>query len=164
MIIGDPCRFAFLIERVPQWESGYFNGLMFLIVNDSIYPKEVRTTTLCCELSELLDAQSVLRNPVIDTALFRMETAECFRRITEAVYPEDYEIDNDYRYLIPFHEINDSGFSIFAVSDGENVRILVGEWEQASCSFVEETVIGMQEYCDIAKQLQEYEQGMRVDR
>ncbi len=161
MLIGDPSRFAFLLERVPQWENGYLNGLMFLIVNDSIYPREVRTTTLCCELPELLDAQSALRNPVIDTALFRMETAECFRRITEAVYPEDHETDNDYRYLIPFHEINDSGFSMFAVSDGKSVRILVGEWEQGVHSFVEETVILMEEYRRIAEQLQEFEQELR---
>lgn len=161
MIIGDPYRFAFLLERIPQWESSHFNGLMFLLVNDNIYPKEVRTTTLCCELPELLDAQSALRNPVIDTALFRMETAECFRRIAEAVYPEDYEIDNDYRYLIPFQEINDSGFCVFAVSDGESVRILVGKREQGARSFVEETAIPMDEYRRIAEQLQEFEQELR---
>lgn len=32
MLLGDPYRFAFLIERIPEWEkTGWKNGIMFVI-------------------------------------------------------------------------------------------------------------------------------------
>ena len=55
MLLGDPYRFAFLIERIPEWEkTGWKNGIMFVIINDDVYPKYVRTTTFNSEMPDIL--------------------------------------------------------------------------------------------------------------
>ena len=59
MLLGNPYKFAFLIERIPDWEKGSWkNGIMFVIINDNIYPKDVRTTTFNSEIPEILDSDS----------------------------------------------------------------------------------------------------------
>ena len=108
-------------------ENSFINGLMFLMINDTLYPRSVRTTTFNCELTELLDDRSPMVNPVIDKALYRLGDDELFVTLADRTYPVDADIDNDYSYLLPFHEINDEGWSIFIISDGESVRLFVGE-------------------------------------
>ena len=83
MLCGNPSGFAFLIERIPEWEvSSWKNGLMFVIVNDDIYPKDVRTTTFNSELPDLLNPDSAFMHPVIDKALFAKNDQEILDYVT----------------------------------------------------------------------------------
>jgi len=132
MFIGDtsyPNNFGFIIERMEGWEDrSFINGLMFLMINDELYPKYVRTTTFNCELDELLDDDSPLIRPVVDKKLYQLDDAELLKMFVNITYPDiddDDDIDNDYSYLLPFHEINDDGWSIFIISDGENIKLFV---------------------------------------
>ncbi|MBQ8965365.1 immunity 42 family protein [Ruminococcus sp.] len=128
MFIGDtsyPNNFGFIIERMGWEDKSFLNGLMFLMINDELYPKYVRTTTFNCEPDELLDDDSPLIRPVVDKKMYQLDDAELFDILAKATYPEDDDKDNDYSYLIPFHEINDEGWSIFIISDGENIKLFV---------------------------------------
>lgn len=130
MVIGDPYRLAFIVERMPIWEppgDTFRNGIMFLCVNGEIYPKDVRTTTLGCELPWLLAPESPLMNTVVDKELFALPSGELLAYLESITYPEDIDTDNDYRFVLPFEEISDRGFDVFVLSDGENVRVLVGQ-------------------------------------
>lgn len=126
MLIGEPYKFCFLIERIPEWENESFkNGMMFVCVEDSIYPDNVRTTTLNSELYSLTDMNGAFMNPVIEPDTYLFTENELFQHIMRVTYPEDDELDNDYRYEWEFHEINDAGYRFFSVSDGSKVKILV---------------------------------------
>lgn len=134
MVIGDPYRLAFIVERMPIWEpqnDSFRNGIMFLCVSGEVYPKDVRTTTLGCELPWLLAPESPLMNTVVDKELFALPSGELLAYLESITYPDDTDddddIDNDYRFVLPFEEISDRGFDVFVLSDGENVRVLVGQ-------------------------------------
>ena len=134
MVIGEPYKMAFILERMNIWEppgDTFRNGIMFLCVNGEIYPKDVRTTTLGCELPWLLAPESPLMNTVVDKELFKLPSGELLAYLESITYPDDTDddddIDNDYRFVLPFEEISDRGFDVFLVSDGENVRVLVGQ-------------------------------------
>ena len=150
MLFGDPNKFAFLIDRVPEWEmGGWINGIMFVIVNGEVYPKDVRTTTFGSELYSLLTDNSAFINPINDKELYGKDGPELLRHLADMTYPPNPDDDNDYRFLIPFHEINDSGYHLFILSNGDQVKILVGKWEEEKVAFVDETELSMQEYNQI---------------
>ena len=153
MVIGDTTKLSFIIERIPEWEDESFkNGIMFVTVNDSIYPKELRTATLNCEFADFLSSRSAFMVPVCDKELYSKPDEELFQSIFSETYSDGIE---SYRFLIPFHEINDAGHWLFIVTDGENVKILVGRWDHEAdiCSFVEAVEISMEEFEGIKTQL-----------
>ena len=126
MIIGIPNRLCFLIERVPEWENETSkNGMMFLCVEDDIYPDCIRTTTINSELCALTASNSAFMNPVIEPDIFSLEENELFSHMMRVTYPENEKSDNDYRYEWDLHEINDAGFRVFSVANGHKVKILV---------------------------------------
>ena len=48
MLFGTPDKFAFLIERVPEWEDvSYVNGIMYVCLNWKMYPDTLRN---CAEI------------------------------------------------------------------------------------------------------------------
>ena len=148
MILGDPYKFAFLIERIPDWEKGSWkNVIMFVIINGDIYPKNVRITTFNSEIPEILDPDSAFINPIIDKKLYEKSDSQ----IVEFV--DDEEKENYYRYFIPFHEINDSGYRFYIVSNNCNVKILVCKLESEKTELVDRLEISIQEYNEIKSQV-----------
>lgn len=130
MVIGDPYRLAFIVERMPIWEpqnDSFRNGIMFLCVSGEVYPKDVRTTTFFSELPDILGEGSALMNVAVDRELYAMPSDELLAYLENITYPEDIDTDNEYRFIVPFTEISDRGFDVFVLSDGENVRVLVGQ-------------------------------------
>lgn len=130
MVIGDPYRLAFIVERMPIWEpqnDSFRNGIMFLCVSGEVYPKDVRTATFFSELPDILGEGSALMNVAVDRELYAMPSDELLAYLENITYPEDIDTDNDYRFIVPFTEISDRGFDVFVLSDGENVRVLVGQ-------------------------------------
>lgn len=148
MLLGDPYKFAFLIERIPDWEKDIWkNGIMFVIINDDIYPKSVRTTTFNSELPEILDSESAFINPIIDKELYGKSDEQTIEFVS------DEENEYYYRYFIPFHEINDSGYRLYVISNSCNVKILVCKLESEKTELVDKLEIPIQEYNEIKSQV-----------
>lgn len=157
MVIGDPYRFGFLVERVEDWEyPPFINGLMFLYLNKKAYPKELRTTALSTELPELLDEGSPLVSPKKDERMFALDSSERFELLYRRTYPEDIDKESDLSYLIPFHEINDAGFAVFTLTDGESVMITVGEWSQGRLLPLDEYICEKTKYFGVIDRLREF--------
>ena len=56
MLAGNPDKFAFLIERVSDWETeGFVNGVMYVYINGKAYPKKLHTTTLNVDIAHLFN-------------------------------------------------------------------------------------------------------------
>ena len=111
MLFGNPERFAFLIERVPEWESiTFINGIMYVYLNGKMYPDSLRTTTLNVDLMFLFDSTMPDFQPKVNENFYAMDTAELFKKLCEITFPDDYDTDNDYSYLIPLQETEDSGY------------------------------------------------------
>ncbi len=148
MIIGDPYKAAFLIERIPEWEKDRWkNGIMFVIINGEMYPKEVRTTTFNSELPSLLAANSAFADPISDRSLYNKTASEILE------YISDDENENYYRYFIPFHEIENSGYRFYILSDGSSIKILICEFIDGEFILKDKTELSMREYEDIKSKL-----------
>ena len=124
MLIGNPDKFAFLLEIVPEWCSDNFiQGILNVYVNGVQYPDALRTTTLSSDIHWLLEDTSPFINPQINEELYSLETVELFNTLSKLTFPETGE--NDYSYLIPLHEISDAGFYLFIVASEKEVRLLI---------------------------------------
>ena len=159
MIFGNPDKFAFLIEKVPEWcGNGFVNGLLYIYVNGEMFPKKLYTTTLS-DLWSLFDY--AFTNPPKDERLYALPDDELFAELRRLRFPEyftdDEDADEDYRYDIEYYEIGDWGYDIFAVSNGENVRVLIGHWEnRESFELVNSTRITLSEFTKLRDEFSEY--------
>ena len=68
-------------------------------------------------------------------------------------FVDDEEKENYYHYFIPFHEINDSGYRFYIISDSCNVKIFVCKLENDKPSLVDRLEISIQEYNEIKFQV-----------
>ena len=124
MLIGNPDKFAFLLEIVPEWCSNNFiQGILNVYINGVQYPDALRTTTLSSDIHWLLEDTSPFINPQVNEELYSLETVELFNTLSKLTFPETGE--NDYSYLIPLHEISDAGFYLFIVASEKEVRLLI---------------------------------------
>lgn len=126
MIIGNPYYFAVIFEVVECWNADktFQNGMLFLAINAEIFPKEIQSATLSCEFAKLTES---LKNIPIDEKIFNMLKHKAYSEIYNKVFPEDWNINNDYRYMISTPSFSDNDYLVFAVSNGEKVRILAGK-------------------------------------
>lgn len=166
MIFGDPDKFAFLIEKVPEWcANGFVNGLLYVYVNGEMFPKELHTTTLS-DLWSLFDY--AFANPPIDERLYALPDDELFAELWQLRFPEyftddedadedyRYDIECDYRYDIDYYEIGDWGYNIFAVSNGENVRILIGRGSGEEFALESSAEVTLGEFTKLRDEFSEY--------
>lgn len=166
MIFGNPDKFAFLIEKVPEWCDGFVNGLLYIYVNGEMFPKKLYTTTLS-DVWSLFDY--AFTNPPKDEWLYALPDDELFAELRRLRFPEyftddedededyRYDIEYDYRYDIEYYEIGDWGYNIFAVSGGENVRILIGHWENSdNFELVNSSEISLEEFTRLRDEFSEY--------
>lgn len=164
MLFGNPDKFAFLIEKVPEWNDGFVNGLLYVNVNGEIFPKELYTTTLS-DVGSVFDYAFV--NPPKDERLYALSDEELFAELRKmrynAHFTDDEDADEDYRYDIEYYEIGDWGYHIFAVSGGENVRVLIGYWVdprgdvlENSLKLVNSVEITLEEFTKMREEFSEY--------
>lgn len=160
MFIGDvkyPCDFGFFIERIPEWEDGTLkNGFMFMMMNSELYPKNVRTTTLSTELYDLLADNSAMKKPVIDRELYHRDSKTLFTVMAERTHGKDYDALYDLSFLIPFQEITDEGWNIFIISDGDNIKIMSGRWQDDKLLYHDEIEMSTQKYFDTIAELEKF--------
>ena len=94
MIIGDPYKFAILSGIINEWnmDDTFGNGVLLFCVNGDIYPKEVVTATLRCEIEYL---KLKLRSLTIDKRLYALPPQQAFAEIYDITFPEDIDNDNE---------------------------------------------------------------------
>lgn len=158
MLFGNPDNFAFLIEKVPEWcGNGFVNGLLYVYVNGEIFPKKIYTTTLS-DLWSVFDYAFV--NPPKDERLYALPDDELFAELRQIRYPlyftDDEDADNDYRYDIEYYEIGDWRYHIFAVSNGKNVRVLIGHWSGEELALESSAEITLGEFTTLRDDFSEY--------
>ena len=158
MVIGDSCKFGFIIERIREWEASgtYQSGIVFLFLDNTIYPDTVRNTTLNVDLYHLTRDDSPFMNPVIDPDLYELEKEQLFKTLYETAYPEDIEVDNDYKYVWPLQEIGDAGFEIFSVSNGKKIKIFGAKLHIDDVDLLNMVELDLDEYLSIANELKNY--------
>jgi len=158
MVIGNPCKFGFIIERIREWEASgtYQSGIVFLFLDNTIYPDTVRNTTLNVDLYHLTRDDSPFMNPVIDPDLYELEKEQLFKTLYETAYPEDIEADNDYKYVWPLQEIGDAGFEIFSVSNGKKIKIFGAKLHIDDVDLLNMVELDLDEYLSIANELKNY--------
>ncbi|MBO4866232.1 MAG: immunity 42 family protein [Ruminococcus sp.] len=160
MFIGDvkyPCNFGFMVEYMPEWsDSSFKNGLMFMMMNDELYPKNVRTTTFNSELPDVLADNSAMKNPVVDKKLYHTESEKLFEIMADKTYGKERDAWYDGTFQIPFHEINDDRWSVFIISDGDHIKLMSGEWRDGDIHFHDELEIPSKKYFETIKALEEF--------
>lgn len=126
MIIGDPYKFAILSGVINEWniDDTFCNGVLLFCVNGDIYPKEVATATLRCEIEYL---KQKLRNLTTDKRLYILPPQQAFAEIYDITFPEDMDSDNGDCFDITPASLSDHNCFVFAVCDGVNIRTLASE-------------------------------------
>ncbi len=157
MLIGNPDKFAFLLERVPEWCSGPFvNGLLYVFMAGEQYPKEVRTTTLSDDLSFLMD--SPFLHPKVDETLCALDKKELFARLCEHTFSGGgFE---DGAFFLPLAELENAGYVFFIVASEREVVILAGQYISGEeIALIDAVQLDLPEFEQIQQQMQAYYNG-----
>lgn len=123
MVLGNPDEFSVIIEKIEEWNENedFCNGLLFFCIGGDLLPDKIISSTLAYELHNLVEQ---LENIVVDKKMYNMAQHEAFKEMYTATFPEDSELDNDYQFDITPASFGDNNYCVFAVSNGEKVRIL----------------------------------------
>ena len=144
MIFGNPFTFAFFIDEVPAWSSVDFNNGFFAISVDGIlYPPDIRCTTLNIALDRIISKTSPLITLPKNETLFNDTPEIAFEKLQNITYPENFNIDNDYTYLMPISEFEDAGYVLFVVRFMDKIKFLLGRYNSKSFrySYIDEAII-----------------------
>ena len=123
MVIGNPYNIAVFYEEIKDWNenSEFTNGVLLLFIDGNIFPNEILNVTLGFDLKEL---STKLETIPTNKELFTCEMKDCFSKIYNLIYPEDWDEDGDDGYLISPPTYRDYGYYVFAVGDGQKTRFL----------------------------------------
>lgn len=124
MILGDPYKFSIIIDTIKDWniDDAFSNGVLLFCIDGNFFPKEVATATLKCEV-QLLEEN--FKNLTVDERLYSMQKDKAFVEIYNMTFPLD--TDNDYRFDISPQSFSDNDCYVFAISNGEQVRIMASK-------------------------------------
>lgn len=126
---------------------------MFFVDGFILPGTELINVTLSCAIQEMKEK---MENVPINSDLYRLPKNLAFEKIYDIVYTEE-----DYRYELSPQELGDRNCFIFAVGNGEAVRILAGEMhydkETSRHDFhtvsIKETAISCDEFHAVADRL-----------
>lgn len=139
MVIGDPFKFSIQIDPVKEWcDYGEYykplnGGVMIITVDGFMFPdNEVLNIWLEGEVRELIKN---LKKIPVNKEIFGLKGKEAaFIEIYNRVHylhdhPDDFGkvVDEFWWYRISPMEILDKDYHVYAISDGENVRILASK-------------------------------------
>lgn len=162
MILGDPAQFAVIYEIVDEWniDSSFNNGVLMFSIDWKVYPgNEIVNATLNFEIPNLKKCMSSIG---VDEQIFGLQKNEAFITIYNLRFPEDWNVDEDYRFDISPEVFSDNNCLIFAVSNGSMVRVLAAsnlEYIKAESRYnlkdieVSETYITIEEWNKILLKL-----------
>ena len=124
MIIGNPYKFAVILDEVPQWNPSncpFRNGILFYCFNGVLFPNEVLNATLSTDLHDLLPR---MRNIPANEALFTGKKDEVFKYLFNLRFPQDWDQEEDYRFDLTPLTFSDKDHYICAVKGNAGVRLL----------------------------------------
>lgn len=126
LILGNPDTFSILIEIIDEWneDDTFNNGLLFFSIGGLLFPNKVFSATLSYELSNLVEQ---LEGVTMNRELYSMPSKEAFVHFYNKTFPCDSEQENDYSFDITPSIFSDNNYFVFAVSNGEFVRVLASE-------------------------------------
>jgi hypothetical protein len=150
MLFGDPYKMAFLIEKVPEWSNDSFaNGLCFVIIDGKLFSDvnragDIPNSTLNVDIQSFIGiwpSSPALVTPLNDIQLFEADKKIAFLfmykkysgiNIEEYTWNfnelnDDVFVDNFYGYNAAPVILTDNDCYVFAVSNGNFVRILAGK-------------------------------------
>lgn len=169
MIIGDPYKFAIIIQEIREWNSNeiFKNGVLLFCVDGAIYPKEILNATLSSEINELPEKLSRIEE---DKHLFFMEKEKAYETAYDRMHKEEIVLVHEYHYDIsPLSFIDDHDY-VYAARNGDQIRILISklgynrklsrpDFENAQ---INETVITVEELQEMVAELEAfYQQGLK---
>ena len=123
--LGNPYKFCIIYSVIKEWnpDDTFGNGILLFCLDGMIYPsKEIVNATL---KSEFWNLKKELMNLAVDERLYTLQKEEAFTEMYKVMFPEDWECNNDYRFDISPYSFSDKGRFVYAVSDGEGIRVLV---------------------------------------
>lgn len=163
MLLGNPYKFAIFMQTVKEWniDEAFFNGVLLFFINGNIYPKEILTATLNCEINILNEK---FKNIAFNEEIFYKEKEKAFKQIYNITFPEDISLNNDYQFDITPLSFSDANCYIFAVSNNIQVRILAAKLEYVrensrhilENAVIDETFISVHEMKEISNKLNKY--------
>ena len=124
LIVGNPYSFSVFFEVINNWNTSntnFNNGVLLLTIDGTVFPREILVSTLSRELW-LLCYQ--LKNIVIQKELFSMEKNCAFMKIYDLVHPKSIDDEYEYSFSITPDSFSDNRYYVFAVGNGDQVRIL----------------------------------------
>ena len=126
MILGNPYKFSIMTKTIHEWntDEAFCNGILLFCVAGTIFPTEIVTATLKCEIQPLKEK---LNNPAIDVKLYAIQKEKAFVEIYNLTFPENVDINNDYKFDISPDSFSDNNCFVFAVGNGEQVRIMAAK-------------------------------------
>lgn len=132
MIFGDPRYFAIIVEPVELWSNtGDINGVLSFIIDGHYISNQVNIADLLADAQALLTDNALVTQPP-DKRLFSMKKNEAFNeimaRMKPAILDASHEPSDDFLENYAFQasppSVEDSGCYLFAISDGDKVRVL----------------------------------------
>ena len=102
-------------------DDTFCNGVLLFCIDGVLFPNEIITATLKCEIPPLED---LLSHVALNDSIYNMEKEAAFKEMYNRTFPEDMDVDNDYRYFISPPSLADDGCFAFAVTNSTHVRIL----------------------------------------
>lgn len=126
MVIGDPYKFSICVQTIREWnlDDTFCNGVLLFCIDGALFPNEIITATLKSEIPPLQDS---LSHVALNDLIYNMQKDAAFKEMYNLTFPEDMDIDNDYRYFISPSSLADYGCFAFAVTNGTFVRILAAK-------------------------------------
>ena len=149
MIFGDPFKFAFFIDEVPEWSSSDFdNGFFAISVDGILYPPDIRCFTLNVILHQIFSDISPFITLPESEMLFNDCSEIAFEKLQNITFPENLDVDNDYTYRMQITEFEDAGYVLFVVRFMDKIKFLLGEYNNENLRFnytheiiIEQTII-----------------------
>ena len=156
MIAGNPDTFAVITEKVANWRTdGKVSGMLHVCINGVAYPRKPRATDVENDVCRLFDEHnSAFSHPKVSRKLFGMKGKKLFKRLRELRFPQYYSsdkaADDDRRFDAVFIGPATAGYHVFVVSDGANVRLLIGRRKKRKHSgklrYIDDVTVTAEEY------------------
>lgn len=111
------------IDTIKEWSTNdtFCNGVLLFSIDGNLFPKRIVTTTLKCEIPPLKEK---LKNLVINENIYNLPKDKAFAEMYNITFPEDIDIDSDYSFNITPESFADENCHVFAVGNGNGVRIM----------------------------------------
>ncbi len=167
-VYGDPNKFALIVERIEQWTDvkSHANGVFHFVIDQCIYPRRVRVSTLSADIGGLASDNALLSGPQCDAVggmgakaafTFLLNRMRPGHLLSDDDIPDDFV--DDYTYQASTDNLENDSCYVFAVGVGDEIRILGAKMESplddgpSLIADLAEVWVGRDEVRDIVRQV-----------